>query len=145
MQEFGTIAHECIHSTQNKPLLLFNFIISNINILLFLLLLGLTVFRTIEINMVLVLAFTFMVLVQFSARVYLEVDAMKRGRILAEEYIDIKMAEENFWMVSQEEKNKLLKSYDKINEIGIPVIIDLYFTKSIIVILICVVVGLIMD
>jgi len=75
-----TIAHECIHSTQNKQVLIFNFIISNINIIFFIALLALTLFRVIEINMVLLFVFVFMIFMQLALRSYLEVDAMKRAR-----------------------------------------------------------------
>lgn len=121
-----TIAHECIHSAQNKGLIFFNFIISNINILFFLIAGVLTLFRVIEINMPILAVFSVTVFTQFIVRIHLEVDAMKKARVLAEEYIKSKDLE-----LSEEDVEKILESYDEINEEGIPFIIDNYFVLAV--------------
>jgi len=136
-----TIAHECIHSSQSKAFLFLNFIISNVNMLMFLIITGLTLFSVIKINILLALGLTCMLLTQFSIRIYLEIDAMKRARHLAEEYINSKTVENNALVVSKEDIAKLLESYDKLNEQGIPFMIDHYFTRSIIPILIYIVMA----
>ena len=139
-----TIAHECIHSSQNKALIFFNFIISNINILFFLALVGLTLFRVIEMNILLVAVLTIMILTQFAVRIYLEVDAMKKARLLAEEYINKKIAGNDELNLTKEDKEKLLKGYDKINEEGIPFMIDYFLTTALVKILIYATIGVLL-
>ena len=109
-----TIAHECLHSCQDRMMLLFNFFFSNINMIYFLIISILTIAKVIN-NQVLQIAilmlFTF---IQFAVRSYLEIDAMTRSRCLAEKYISNKK------LCTDEEKEKLLKAYEKINSFGIP-------------------------
>ena len=130
-----TIAHECIHSAQNKGLLFLNFIISNITMLYFILITALTLFRVIEMNIWLIILLVVMVLIQLSTRLYLEVDAMIKARRLASEYMNMKD-------VSKEEVEKLLQGYDTLNKIGIPLIIARYTIGAVATILIYILVGI---
>ena len=125
-----TIAHECLHSIQDRRLQIFNFVISNINLLYFFIITILTVFKII--NNIELPIFIFMILgiIQFSVRSFLEIDAMTKSKYLAKEYI------ENKKICSKEEINKLLEEYDKINKIGIPFVIDNLLNSILIKILI---------
>ena len=92
-----TIAHECLHSIQNKKLLWFNFIFSNIYLIYFLVICILAILKVIF----------------YAVRSYLETEAMTKARFLAKEY----MQEKN--ISSQEEIDKIVKAYDELNDVGI--------------------------
>ena len=108
-----TIAHECLHSIQDKKILLFNFIFSNIYILYFAVTVILGILKKIPNKNVFLVIFIIFSYIYYFIRSYLENDAMIKARYLSEEYIK----ELN---ISNEEQIKLiLMSYDKINEKGI--------------------------
>ena len=109
-----TIAHECLHSCQDRTLLLFNFIFSNINIIYFIVISLLTVFKVIHNQMLQVAILMLFMLIQFAVRSFLEIDAMTRSRFFAKEYIEKKN------LISKEEQEKLLEQYKEINKMGIP-------------------------
>ncbi len=109
-----TIAHECIHSTQSKNTLWFNFIISNISNIYFFVIMILTLFNKIEYTSICTLILLMLGIIKYVLRNYLENDAMIRARFLSEKYLEEK---DN---ITEEEKEKLLKEYDYINSIGIP-------------------------
>lgn len=132
-----TIAHECIHSCQDRILLLFNFIFSNINIAYFLSVIILGIFKVIEMNMVYIFILTLLLFVCFIVRSYLEIDAMIKAKYLAKDYIESKK------IISKEDEEKLLSSYDNINRTGIPFVIDHLLTNAILKILIFVIIGMI--
>lgn len=111
-----TIAHECIHSLQDKAILKFNFIFSNMNILYFIIICILAILKIISNNTVFILTllgYFLLGIVQFIVRNYLEVDAMTKARYLAKEYIN------NVNTLSQEEENLIISKYDEINSVGI--------------------------
>lgn len=125
-----TIAHECLHSCQDRTLLLFNFIFSNINMIYFLVITILTLFKVVN-NQVLQIAILMLfTLIQFAVRSFLEIDAMTRAKFLAKEYMEKKK------LCTEEEKETLLKEYDKINKVGIPFTIDNLLTSGLIRVLI---------
>ncbi len=129
-----TIAHECLHSCQDRILLLFNFIFSNITIIYFLIISALTICKVIQNQMLQISILMLFTLIQFSVRSFLEIDAMTRSRFLAKEYIEKKN------LCSKEEKNKLLKEYKIINDTGIPfVITDLLINGLIRIIIYCII------
>ncbi len=109
-----TIAHECLHSCQERKLLLFNFIFSNINILYFLIVSILTVFKLLHNQMLQVSILTLLMLIQFVVRSFLEIDAMTRSKFFARDYMEKKK------LCTLEEQEKLLSEYEKINKVGIP-------------------------
>lgn len=119
-----TIAHECIHSCQDRTLLLFNFIFSNISILYFLIVSILTILKVINNQMLQVAILMLVMIIQFSVRSFLEIDAMTRARFLAKEYMEKKK------LCSEKEQKELLKEYKKINKIGIPFVIDNLLTTA---------------
>ena len=108
-----TIAHECLHSIQDKKLLLANFIFSNIFILYFFIICILEILKVLPYNMMFLNILVILGLACYSIKLYLESDAMIKARYLAEDY----MKEKEF--SSYEETKKILKGFDHINEIGV--------------------------
>lgn len=108
-----TIAHECLHSVQSKKMLWFNFIFSNIYIIYFVIICILAIFKVLpdkNLFMYILILFGF---IFYCVRSYLEMDAMIKARFLAKEY----MEEKN--ISTKEEINKIIKEYDKLNDVGI--------------------------
>lgn len=132
-----TIAHECIHSCQDRRILLFNYIFSNINIIYYVISIILSVYGIFTNTMLQIFILTLFALITFSIRAFLEIDAMTRARFLAEKYINKKQ------ICSEEETEELLKSYDEINKIGIPFVLDNLLNSSIIKIIIYTIIAII--
>ena len=108
-----TIAHECLHSIQDRKLLIFNFVFTNLYLIYFVIItilamLNLLPYKLVFLNIMLLLG-----LVYYSVRIYLENDAMIKARYLAKEY----MEEKN--ISSIDEINKIVSGFDYINNIGI--------------------------
>lgn len=109
-----TIAHECIHSVQNRRMLLFNFIFSNIYLLYFAIILILTIFKVINSPMVFMLTLIILGIIYYVIRSYLETDAMTKAPYVAKQYMmDSKK-------ISKEELENVMKNYEILNKIGIP-------------------------
>lgn len=110
-----TIAHECIHSIQNKKLLMFNFIFSNLNILYFIIICILAIFKigNKEITNILFIALFLLQFILFTVRNFLETDAMTRAEFLAEKYIH------KTKMLGEKEETLLCDEYKNLNKIGI--------------------------
>ena len=108
-----TIAHECLHSVQDKKLLWFNFIFSNIYILYFLIICILAIFRVLPYEMMFLVGYLILSSVFLVVRGYLENDAMIKARYLAKEYMEEQK------ISSKEEIQKIVNEFDKINSIGI--------------------------
>ena len=108
-----TIAHECLHSVQDRKLLLFNNIFSNIYLLYFAIISVTAIFKKLPNKLMFLNIFIIFGLIYYVVRSYLENDAMIKARFLAKEY----MEEEK--ILRQDEINKIIKEYDKINNIGI--------------------------
>lgn len=75
-----TIAHECIHSCQDRRLLLFNFIFSNINIIYFIIISVLTILKVITNQSLQIAILMLFTLIEFSVRSFLEIDAMTKAK-----------------------------------------------------------------
>jgi len=108
-----TIAHECIHSVQNRKTLLFNFIYSNVYLLYFL---GICILSILKINqngMLHLFVLTILGCIYYTIRSYLEMDAMIKAKYLAKEY----MEEEG--TLTKEEQKSVIDNYEQINKIGI--------------------------
>lgn len=132
-----TIAHECLHSCQDRVLLLFNFIFSNINMIYFFVISILTLVKVINNQMLQIAILILFTLIKFSVRSFLEIDAMTRSRFLAKEYMEKKN------LCTQDEKNTLLKEYEKINKIGIPLVIDNLLTSGLFSVLIYTIISIV--
>ena len=125
-----TIAHECLHSCQDRTMLLFNFIFSNINMIYFFVISILTIFKVINNQMLQIAILMLFTLIQFAVRSFLEIDAMTRAKFLAKEYMEKKK------LCTNKEKELLLKEYENINKIGIPFIVDNLLTSGLVRVLI---------
>lgn len=133
-----TIAHECLHSVQDRRLLLFNFIYSNIYILYFILSLILLVTGIEKNYYIQIIILTLMGFIYYAVRSYLETDAMTKARYLADEY----MKKENNY-ITDEERKEIIEQYDKINKIGIPATNYILMTNCIIKIILYTIVAVI--
>lgn len=112
-----TIAHECIHSVQNRRILMFNFIYSNIFILFFIISMFLILFN-IGSSMLYIQIFAFLTIIYCSIRCYLENEAMSRAMFVAKEYMNdqTKINKD----ITKEDVNILVENFDVLNKIGIP-------------------------
>lgn len=120
-----TIAHECAHSVQDRRILLSNFIISNICILYYLIIFVLTICKIVNNPLLHISIFMLLIGIKLIIRTYLETEAMTKSRFIAEKYIDMKN------VCTNKEKEQLLVEYDKINQMGIPFMIDNLITSRI--------------
>lgn len=109
-----TIAHECIHSVQDKALLWFNFIFSNIYILYWVIITILTLINKISNPSIYAIILVMMSMILFFVRSYIETDAMTKARFLAKEYMEDKGD-----VVSKKNIETIVENYDKINSVGI--------------------------
>ena len=109
-----TIAHECIHSTQNRRILLFNFIYSNIYILYFIITSILAIIKKLPNEMMFFNILILLSFVYYFVRAYLEDDAMIKSIYLAKEY----MQEKNN-ILSNEKIDTIIKEYDIFNDLAI--------------------------
>lgn len=121
----GTIAHECLHSVQDRTLLVFNFIFSNFAIIYWILTIVLivcNVFTNIFFHTFILLLLFY---IQTTVRAYLEIDAITKSKFLAKEYIESKK------LCAEEEKNKLISQYEIINNMGVRFYIYRFIISSI--------------
>ena len=111
-----TIAHECLHSVQDRRLLLFNFIYANFYMLYFIVSIVLLLFGIGDVllqnTILLFLGFIFYII-----RSYLEIDAMTKARYVAENYMRNYIKENP--ICSRKEVEEIGKVYGKINQTGI--------------------------
>lgn len=132
-----TIAHECIHSVQDRKVLLFNFIYSNIYLLYFIIVSGLTLFNKVQntglqISVLILMGFVFYVI-----RAYLENDAMTKARFLAKEYM------QNNKYITDEQIDEVINEYDRLNSYGIKLTDFSLFWNAIVKVLIYAVIAMI--
>ncbi len=133
-----TIAHECIHSIQNRKLLLFNFIYSNIYLIYYIAIIILTITGIIQNYMLHIVIYTLLSFVYYLVRSILEIDAMERAKYVAKEYL-----EENN-LCTKEECDKIINKYQEINEVGIPASNYAIFVETLVKIIIyCIIVLII--
>lgn len=125
-----TIAHEVLHSCQDRRLLISNFIISNISLVYYVITIILTILGIYNNLLLQLFILSILSFAVFGIRAYLEIDAMTKSRFLAEKYIKSKK------LCTDEETTRILESYDEINKLGIPFIVDNLFNAAIIKILI---------
>lgn len=125
-----TIAHECLHSIQDKKILAFNFIFSNIYLLYFLIISILAIFKLLPNEIMYLSILLILSLIYYMVRIYLENDAMIKARYLAKEYL------EDEKISSKEEIEKFVAGFDKINEVGIKCVNYNFFMNIMIKVLI---------
>ena len=105
-----TMAHECLHSIQERKLLICNFIFSNIYLFYFVIMVILLVFKIIQnkmlfLNILLIISFIYYVV-----KIYLENDAMIKAEYLAKEYIEEQK------ITTKEENAKLITGFKELNK-----------------------------
>lgn len=108
-----TIAHECLHSIQDKRLLKSNFVISNIYLVYFAIICILAILKLLPYKMLFLIILILLGYMHYFIRSYLENDAMIKARFLAKEY----MEESN--ILEKQEIEKLINQYDKLNNLGV--------------------------
>ena len=120
----------CLHSVQNRKILMFNFIFSNIYILYYITICVLAIFKILSNKLVFLSIYLLLSLVYYMVRIYLENDAMINAKYLAKEYM------EEIKISSKEEINKIVKEFGKINDIGIRCVNYKFFLNIIVKLLI---------
>ena len=108
-----TIAHECLHSIQDKKILWSNFIFSNIYLIYFVIIAVLGILKILPYKMLFLAIFLVLGLVYYSIRTYLENDAMIKARFLAKEYM------QEMKLSRREEIEQIVNKYDELNDVGI--------------------------
>ena len=108
-----TIAHECLHSIQDKRILKFNFIYSNIYLIYFVVTSILALFKILPDKMMFLSILSILSYVYYFIRSYLENDAMIKARFLAKEYM------QESKILEKQEIEKVVYEYDKLNNLGI--------------------------
>ena len=108
-----TIAHECLHSVQKRKMQVFNFIYSNIYLLYFIIVTILAILNKLQDSMLYIAIMILFSYIYYFVRSYLENDAMIKAKYLAKEFM------EEVKISSDEEIDKIIKSYEKLNDIGI--------------------------
>ena len=124
-----TIAHECLHSIQNRRILMFNFLFSNIFLLYFLfftfsyffliyfLVATILILFNIGESLVYIEIFTMLTIIYCLVRCYLENEAMSKAAYVAKEYMQNYAKKNN---IEQEDVNILFENFERLNKIGIP-------------------------
>lgn len=104
------IAHECIHSIQSKILQILNYLFSNVEVLMFLILLGVK-FITKTSNIVLLITYLMVVLIAIIFRSILEFDAVKRSLNLGLEYLLSKTNEKEAKVIIECSKKYIVRYF----------------------------------
>ena len=113
-----TIAHECLHSVQNRQILLFNFIFSNIFLLYFIIAIFLILFNVGNNLMIYIEIYTIMAIVYCAVRNYLETEAMSKAMYVARDYMEEYAKEDK--NITKEDLEILVNNFNTMNKIGIP-------------------------
>ena len=105
-----TMAHEVLHSVQDRKFLLFNFIYSNIYLLYFIVISVLVILKKLPntllfSNILLILSFIY-----YAIRIYLENDAMIKAEYVAKEYMEEQK------ISTKEELNKVVEGFKRVNK-----------------------------
>ena len=137
-----TIAHECVHSIQDRRLLLFNFFYTNIYNLYFVITIILTIFGVFKNYNIQIFILLIMGILFYIVRSYLETDAMIRAEYLAKEYMEKYIKENN--VCNREEVDEIIEGYKNINKIGIPMYNFILFTKTISKVIIYIIISLVL-
>ena len=108
-----TIAHECLHSVQDRRILLFNYIFSCLYLACFYIFVLLGVLKLLQNKMFIFSVFIILGFIYYFVRSYLEDDAMIKARFLAKEYM------EELNISNKKEIKKIINEYDRLNNLGI--------------------------
>ena len=105
-----TMAHECLHSIQDRKMLIFNFIYSNIYLLYFVIICILVVLKKLDNAMMYSNIFLILSFIYYVVRIYLENDAMIKAQYIAKEYMQEQKIE------TDEDVNKIFKGFQNLNK-----------------------------
>ena len=105
-----TMAHECLHSIQDRKMLIFNFIYSNIYLLYFVIICILIILKKLDNVMLYSNIFLILSFIYYVVRVFLENDAMIKAQYIAKDY----MQKQD--VVTEEEVNKILEGFQNLNK-----------------------------
>ena len=105
-----TVAHECLHSIQDKKMLIFNFIFSNIYLVFFIIICILTVCKKLSNEIMYSNIFLILSFIYYVIRVFLENDAMIKAQFLAREY----MQESKY--IDNSEIDKIYHGFEELNK-----------------------------
>ena len=104
-----TMAHECLHSIQDRKMLIFNFIFSNIYLIYFISICVLTIIKKLPNEMIFSNILLILSFIYYAIRIFLENDAMIKAEYLAKEYMEEQK------ISSKENIEKVCKGFRKIN------------------------------
>lgn len=85
-----TIAHECLHSVQDRKLLIFNFVFSNIYFLYYIICCILIILKNLPNELLFLNIFLILSFIYYTIRTFLENDAMIKAEYLAKQYLEEK-------------------------------------------------------
>ena len=105
-----TMAHECLHSIQDRKMLIFNFIFSNIYFIYFLIICFLVIIKKLPNEMMFSNIFLILSLIYYVIRVFLENDAMIKAEYIAKEYLG------NEKFTTDKENEKLNQGFKFLNQ-----------------------------
>ena len=105
-----TMAHECLHSIQDRKMLIFNFIYSNIYFTYFLTICVLALIKKLPNEMIFSNIFLILSFIYYVIRIFLENDAMIKAEYVAKEYMEQQK------ISSKEEIEKVVQGFKKIND-----------------------------
>lgn len=105
-----TIAHECIHSIQDKKILWFNYIFANLLNIFWLITIVLTIAGVITQYALFSAIILICIIIFYAIRSYLEIEAMAKAKYIAKEYLEEKQVKETA---------EIVKEYEKLNDVGI--------------------------
>ena len=118
-----TIAHECLHSIQDRKVLIFNFIFSNIYILYFIISSILIIIKKLPNELVFSNILLIISMLYYAIRMFLENDAMTKSEYLAKEYLKEKK------ILDEEEVKKIGKGLEELNKGAIIATNSSFFIK----------------
>ena len=85
-----TIAHECLHSIQDRKLLIFNFVFSNIYFLYYIICCILIILKYLPNELLFLNIFLILSFIYYTIRIFLENDAMIKAEYLSKQYLEEK-------------------------------------------------------
>ena len=132
-----TMAHECLHSIQDRRILIFNFIFSNIYLIYFATIIILTILKITTNTLLYLNIFLILSMIYYMVRVFLENDAMIKAKYLAKEYM------EDVQISNKEEINKIVEGFENLNNAGIKCVNYSLFSQILIKVIIFSIVALI--
>lgn len=85
-----TIAHECLHAIQDRKLLIFNFVFSNIYFLYYIICCILIILKYLPHELLFLNIFFILSFIYYTIRIFLENDAMIKAEYLSKQYLEEK-------------------------------------------------------